>query len=94
MSSNRSSEFYKALMVEAQRLQFEYEGLPLDRMWPQWALLTPVFFPCRDVDFDVSENTILDSQLFPEHFEQVTRSIFNQLDQRASTSLPLQFAPC
>jgi len=94
VSSNRSSEFYKALMVEAQRLQFEYEGLPLDRMWPQWALLTPVFFPCRDVDFDVSENTILDSQLFPEHFEQVTRSIFNQLDQRASTSLPLQFAPC
>ena len=43
-SSNRSSEFYKALMVEVQRLQFEYDGLPLDRMWPQWALLTPVFF--------------------------------------------------
>ena len=31
-SSNRSSEFYKALMVEVQRLQFEYDGLPLDRM--------------------------------------------------------------
>ena len=26
-SSNRSSEFYKALMVEAQRLQLEYENL-------------------------------------------------------------------
>ncbi|KAH8981783.1 hypothetical protein EDB86DRAFT_2769787, partial [Lactarius hatsudake] len=35
-------------------------------------------------DFDVSENTILDSQLFPEHFEQVTRSIFTRLDQLPS----------
>ncbi|KAN0139095.1 hypothetical protein V8E53_003097, partial [Lactarius tabidus] len=59
-SSNRSSEFYKALMVEAQRLQLE------------------------DADFDVSENTILDSQLFPEHFEQVTKSILTGLDQLPS----------
>ncbi|KAN0126223.1 hypothetical protein V8E53_015268 [Lactarius tabidus] len=46
-SSNCSSEFYKALMVEAQRLQLE------------------------DADFD----------LFPEHFEQVTKSILTGLDQ-------------
>ncbi|KAF8257119.1 hypothetical protein EI94DRAFT_1818964, partial [Lactarius quietus] len=59
-SSNRSSEFYKALMVEAQHLQLE------------------------DEDFDVCENTILDSQLFPEHFEQVTKSIFSGLDQLPS----------
>ncbi|KAF8267694.1 hypothetical protein EI94DRAFT_1462200, partial [Lactarius quietus] len=59
-SSNHSSEFYKALMVEAQRLQLE------------------------DEDFDVCENTILDSQLFPEHFEQVTKSIFSGLDQLPS----------
>ncbi|KAH9006639.1 hypothetical protein EDB84DRAFT_1605017 [Lactarius hengduanensis] len=59
-SSNRSLDFYQALMVEAQCLQLEHE------------------------DFDVSENTILDSQLFPEHFEQVTRSIFTRLDQLMS----------
>ena len=46
-----------------------------------WALLTLVI--CRDEDFDVSENTILDSQLFPEHFEQVAKSIFTELDQCA-----------
>jgi len=32
----------------------------------------------------VSENTILDSQLFPEHFKQVTKSIFTKLDQCGS----------
>ncbi|KAH8976548.1 hypothetical protein EDB92DRAFT_1960726 [Lactarius akahatsu] len=62
-SSNRSSDFYRALMVKAQRLQLKHE------------------------DFDISENTILDSQLFPEHFKQVTRSIFSQLDQRMSPIL-------
>jgi hypothetical protein len=44
-------------------------------------MLTFVF--CRDEDFDVSENTILDSQLFPEHFKEVTKSIFTGLDQCA-----------
>ncbi|OBZ73763.1 hypothetical protein A0H81_05817 [Grifola frondosa] len=29
-------------------------------------------------DFDVTENTILDSQLFPEHFEQVKMVIFTE----------------
>jgi hypothetical protein len=37
--------------------------------------------PCRTEDFDICENTILDSQLFLEHFEQVTTSIFSNLDQ-------------
>ncbi|KAG2346656.1 hypothetical protein BDR05DRAFT_945662 [Suillus weaverae] len=39
------SDFYKALMVQAQRLHLKHE------------------------DFDVMENTILDSHLFPEHFK-------------------------
>ncbi|KAG2081889.1 hypothetical protein BD769DRAFT_1683568 [Suillus cothurnatus] len=36
-------------------------------------------------DFDVTENTILDSHLFPEHFEQVKKSIFTTLTQLPST---------
>ncbi|KAF8257339.1 hypothetical protein EI94DRAFT_1809583 [Lactarius quietus] len=38
----------------------------------------------EDEDFNVCENTILDSQLFPEHFEQVTKSIFSGLNQLPS----------
>ncbi|KAG2126022.1 hypothetical protein DEU56DRAFT_721617, partial [Suillus clintonianus] len=35
-------------------------------------------------DFDVTENTILDSHLFPEHFEQVKKSVFTSLTQLLS----------
>ena len=42
-----------------------------------------MFFRVFLEDFDVSENTILNSQLFSEHFEQVTKSIFMGLDQCA-----------
>ena len=34
-----------------------------------------------DVNFDITKNTILDSELVPEHFEQVTKSILTQLSQ-------------
>ncbi|KAG2041419.1 hypothetical protein BDR03DRAFT_946465 [Suillus americanus] len=47
----RISNFYKALMVQAQR------------------------FHLKPKDFDIAENTILNSQLFPEHFEQVKKSV-------------------
>ncbi|KIK31871.1 hypothetical protein CY34DRAFT_19485 [Suillus luteus UH-Slu-Lm8-n1] len=56
----RISDFYKALMVQAQCLRLECE------------------------DFDVTENTILDSHLFPEHFEQVKKSMFTTLTQLPS----------
>jgi len=57
-SSNRGSEFYRALMVEAQRLQFEYESAC---PWTEWGLSEPLspadpelYIFCRDEDFDVS----------------------------------------
>ncbi|KAG1778557.1 hypothetical protein EV702DRAFT_1196072 [Suillus placidus] len=56
----RISDFYKALMVQAQCLCLKHE------------------------DFDVTENTILDSHLFPEHFEQVKKSVFTTLTQLPS----------
>ncbi|KAH8997105.1 hypothetical protein EDB86DRAFT_2803614, partial [Lactarius hatsudake] len=37
-----------------------------------------------DVNFDITKNTILDSELFPEHFEQITRSILTRLPQLPS----------
>ncbi|KAG1819641.1 uncharacterized protein BJ212DRAFT_1298092 [Suillus subaureus] len=36
-------------------------------------------------DFDITENTILDSHLFPEHFEQVKESVVMHLTQRHIT---------
>jgi len=36
---------------------------------------------CRRKDFDITENTILDQQLFPEHFEQIKKSTFTHLTQ-------------
>ncbi|KAF8234981.1 hypothetical protein L208DRAFT_1376676 [Tricholoma matsutake] len=50
-------DFYKSVMVQAQRLQLEQE------------------------DFDVTHNTILDSQLYPEHFDQIKVSILTNLKQ-------------
>ncbi|EDR05640.1 uncharacterized protein LACBIDRAFT_302766 [Laccaria bicolor S238N-H82] len=59
-STSRSQDFYKALMVESQRLRLE------------------------DEFFDISENTILDSQLHAVHFEEITSAIFTKLDQLPS----------
>ncbi|KAG2031565.1 hypothetical protein BDR03DRAFT_972268 [Suillus americanus] len=56
-STPRISDFYKAPMVQAQRLHLECE------------------------DFDITENTILNSHLFPEHFEQVKKSVSTHLTQ-------------
>ncbi|KAH8995285.1 hypothetical protein EDB86DRAFT_3077787 [Lactarius hatsudake] len=53
-------DYYKALMVQAQRLRLD------------------------DVNFNITKNTILDSELFPEHFEQITRSILTRLPQLPS----------
>ncbi|KAF8467011.1 hypothetical protein DFH94DRAFT_616994, partial [Russula ochroleuca] len=39
------------------------------------------FCPLSDEDFDVTQNTILDSEILPEHFGQITRAIFLTLDQ-------------
>ncbi|OCH83775.1 hypothetical protein OBBRIDRAFT_808754, partial [Obba rivulosa] len=59
-ASAHITEFYKALMIQAQRLQLE------------------------DESFDVTSNTILDSQLFPEHFEEVKHEIFSSVKQLPS----------
>ncbi|KAH9023664.1 hypothetical protein EDB85DRAFT_306089 [Lactarius pseudohatsudake] len=56
----RTMDYYKALMVQAQRLRLD------------------------DMNFDITKNTILDSELFPEHFEQITRSILTRLPQLPS----------
>jgi hypothetical protein len=48
--------------------------------------------PHHGISFDISENTILDSQLHPVHFEEITSAIFTKLDQRDfpyTSSLPL-----
>ncbi|OBZ66313.1 hypothetical protein A0H81_13774 [Grifola frondosa] len=58
--STRSADFYKAVMIQAQRVRLDKE------------------------DFDITENTILDSQLFPEHFEQVKQAILMRTSQLPS----------
>lgn len=47
----------------------------------------------RDEFFDISENTILDSQLHPVHFEEITSAIFTKLDQRKVPLFSLSMLP-
>ncbi|KAF8961564.1 hypothetical protein BDZ97DRAFT_1201735 [Flammula alnicola] len=57
---SRTQDFYKAVMVQAQRIRLESE------------------------DFDITKGTILDSELRPEHFNEITSAIFEKLDQLPS----------
>ncbi|KDR77927.1 hypothetical protein GALMADRAFT_47018, partial [Galerina marginata CBS 339.88] len=58
--TSRTEDFYKAVMVQAQRLRLESEN------------------------FDITKGTILDSELRPEQFDEVTASIFRELTQLPS----------
>jgi len=65
-------------------------------LWARfWDVLTSSC-PLSDEDFDVTQNTILDSEILPEHFGQITRAIFLTLDQSifGSWSVLLHLAHC
>ena len=61
-------------------------SLSMKPCFPKWKPCWPWCFlnSHSDGNFNMSENTILNSQLFPEHYEQVTRSIFIWLNQCGS----------
>lgn len=46
------------------------------------SLLTRCSFGIRAEDFDITKGTILDSQLRPAQFDEVTAAIFLKLNQR------------
>ncbi|KAF8964903.1 hypothetical protein BDZ97DRAFT_1918603 [Flammula alnicola] len=58
--TSRTEDFYKAVMIQSQRLHLESE------------------------DFHVMNGTILDSELHPEHFNEVTAAIFQEVNQLPS----------
>ncbi|KAK0449056.1 uncharacterized protein EV420DRAFT_1565645, partial [Desarmillaria tabescens] len=53
-SNSRTVEFYKAVMIQAQRHRLQTE------------------------DFDIAKNTILDQELRPDQFSEITAAIFSQ----------------
>jgi hypothetical protein len=65
-------DFYKSVMVQAQRLRIEYVN---------YVALNPANEISRQEDFNVTRNTILDLQLYPEHFDQIKVSILTNLKQ-------------
>ncbi|PPR03704.1 hypothetical protein CVT24_007425 [Panaeolus cyanescens] len=58
--NSRTDDFFKALMVQAQRYRLE------------------------SADFDITQGTILDSQLRPEQFDKITEAILTKLTQLPS----------
>ncbi|KAF8814965.1 hypothetical protein BYT27DRAFT_7081092 [Phlegmacium glaucopus] len=55
--TSRTEDFYKAVMVQSQRLRLESNN------------------------FDITKGTILDSELRPEQFNEITSAIFQKFDQ-------------
>jgi hypothetical protein len=74
--TSRSTDFYKAVMVQSQRLRLEYAHLCPSHVCTADSCCS------RDEDYDVTENTILTSQLFPAHFTEIKRAIFMETKQR------------
>ncbi|PPR04719.1 hypothetical protein CVT24_011841 [Panaeolus cyanescens] len=58
--NSRTDDFFRALMVQAQRYRLE------------------------SADFDITQGTILDSQLRPEQFDEITEAILTKLTQLPS----------
>ncbi|KAG2142292.1 uncharacterized protein EDB93DRAFT_1252350 [Suillus bovinus] len=81
-------------MLSCVRCRQVDDNMSLKQAWPAFtprildfykALMVQAQCLCLEhEDFDVMENTILDSHLFPEHFEQVKKSIFTTLTQLPS----------
>jgi hypothetical protein len=71
--TSRTEDFYKAVMVQSQRLRLEY------------AIKTSNYYHTenlnRSQNFDITKGTILDSELRPEHFSEVTAAIFREVNQ-------------
>jgi len=79
-------------------LQGPHGGIPV--LVPWVGQLSPLtIYPShliiflRDEFFDISENTILDSQLHPMHFKEITSAIFTKLDQRKVPFFSLSLLP-
>ena len=72
--TSRTEDFYKAVMIQSQRLRLEYVLCIL-----QISIIMLKFF--RSQNFDITKGTILDSELRPEHFNEVTAAIFQEVNQ-------------
>ena len=82
--TSRTEDFYKAVMVQSQRLRLEYVKALLHDCIRQVIVLK---FYNRSDNFDITRGTILDSELRPEHFNEVTAAIFQKLNQCVFNSL-------
>jgi len=76
--TSRTEDFYKAVMVQSQRLRLEYAKALLHDFIKQVIMLK---IYNRSDNFDITRGTILDSELRPEHFNEVTAAIFQKLNQ-------------
>jgi hypothetical protein len=74
--TSRTEDFYKAVMVQSQRLRLEYatKAAPIASDYH-----AEIFN--RSENFDITKGTILDSELRPEHFNEVTAAIFREVNQ-------------
>jgi hypothetical protein len=76
--TSRTEDFYKAVMVQSQRLRLEYVAkAPLI----QCHQIIMLKFLNRSQNFDITKGTILDSELRPEHFNEITAAIFQEINQ-------------
>ena len=77
--TSRTEDFYKAVMVQSQRLRLEYvinhQGMTRIASDYHAENLN------RSQNFDITKGTILDSELRPEHFSEVTSAIFQEVNQ-------------
>jgi hypothetical protein len=73
--TSRTEDFYKAVMIQSQRLRLEYAIKVLGL-----SQIIMLNFN-RSKNFDITKGTILDSELRPEHFNEVTAAIFRELNQ-------------
>ena len=75
--TSRTEDFYKAVMVQT--------SVPAasSRVHQSFIVRQIILFKFynRSDNFDITRGTILDSELRPEHFNEVTAAIFQKLNQ-------------
>jgi hypothetical protein len=81
--TSRTEDYYKAVMVQSQRLRLEYAKTL------QYQINYGAENLNRSHDFDITKGTILDSELRPEHFNEVTVAIFQKINQCLSELVDL-----
>ena len=76
--TSRTEDFYKAVMIQSQRLRLEYVLCSQGSILQISIIMLKIF---RSQNFDITKGTILDSELRPEHFNEVTAAIFQEVNQ-------------